>query len=67
MSVMSCLPRSTFQSYGHRTSLLQLQAKHGFSNPAQDFNPNPAFLYDAEAAEKSWKQAVGLLRRKLTG
>lgn len=53
------------QGLGHRTSLLQLEAKHGFTNPAQEFNPNPAFAYDAEAASKAWKQAVALLRRTL--
>ena len=54
------------QSYGHRTSLLQLKgAKHGFTNPAQDFNENPAFAFHAESAEKAWRQAVALLQRTL--
>jgi dienelactone hydrolase len=51
------------QELGHKASLLQLKAKHGFSNPAQVHNPNDAFGYDAEAAEKSWRQAVALLKR----
>jgi dienelactone hydrolase len=51
------------QALGHKASLLQLKAKHGFSNPAQVHNPNEAFEYDAEAAAKSWRQAVALMKR----
>jgi dienelactone hydrolase len=49
------------------TSLLQLQgARHGFTNPAQDFHPNQqAFGYNIEAATKAWKQAMNVLRRNL--
>ena len=50
----------------HRTSLLQLSnAKHGFTNPAQDFNDNPAFAYNAEAAQKAWTQTLRMLERTL--
>jgi dienelactone hydrolase len=56
---------ATFQAHRCRTSLLQLPAKHGFSNPAQDYNPNPAFQYNAEAATKSWKQAINHLKKNL--
>lgn len=55
----------TLQNKRHRTSLLQLPAKHGFTNPAQDFNPNDAFAFEAESAAKAWRQAVGLLKRAL--
>jgi dienelactone hydrolase len=56
---------TTFQQYGHRLSLLQLKgAKHGFTNPAQDFNDNPAFAFHAESAHKSWHQATALLKRR---
>ena len=56
---------ATLQAQRCRTTLLQLPAKHGFSNPAQDFNPNPAFAYNAEAAAKAWRQAVNLFKAKL--
>lgn len=56
---------ATLQAQRFRTSLLQLSAKHGFTNPAQDFNDNPAFAYDSAAAEKAWRQAVNLVREKL--
>jgi dienelactone hydrolase len=56
---------ATFQAYGCRTSLLQLPAKHGFTNPAQDFNPNPAFAFHPDAASKAWQQAVNLVKTTL--
>ncbi|GAX26880.1 hypothetical protein FisN_9Lh174 [Fistulifera solaris] len=56
---------ATFQQYGYRLSLLQLKgAKHGFTNPAQDFNDNPAFAFHTESARKSWHQATALLKRR---
>ena len=39
-------------------------AKHGFTNPAQDFNANPAFQYNENAATKSWEATMELLKRK---
>mmetsp|Transcript_8718 Transcript_8718/g.16615 ORF Transcript_8718/g.16615 Transcript_8718/m.16615 type:complete len:366 (+) Transcript_8718:62-1159(+) len=56
---------ATLQAHRFRTSLLQLPAKHGFTNPAQDFNENPAFAFDAESATKAWRQATNLVRQKL--
>jgi dienelactone hydrolase len=54
------------QKFNYRTSLLQLvDAKHGFSNPAQDFYDNPSFAFQQEAAEKSWKQTLNMLQRTL--
>jgi dienelactone hydrolase len=56
----------TLQYFCHTTSLLQLKgAKHGFSNPAQDFNDNPAFGFHQEAAAKAWRQGLALLKRRL--
>jgi len=55
---------ATFQHHRHLASLLQLQgAKHGFSNPAQDFNENEAFGFNQEAAHKAWRQTLALLKR----
>jgi dienelactone hydrolase len=56
---------ATLQARRYRTSLLQLPARHGFTNPAQDFNDNPAFAFEQESAAKAWKQATNLLRRTL--
>jgi dienelactone hydrolase len=56
---------ATLQARRYRTSLLQLPARHGFTNPAQDFNENPAFAFAPEAAAKAWKQATNLLQRTL--
>ena len=54
------------QNYGYRTSLLQLaSARHGFTNPAQDFNDNPSFAFHAESAAKAWKHTLNMLRRAL--
>ena len=51
-----------------RTSLLQLsQARHGFTNPAQDWNPHEDFAYQAQAADKAWKQTLNMLQRTLFG
>lgn len=55
----------TFQNQRHVLSLLQLPVKHGFTNPAQAFNENPAFGFDKEAADKAWRQTVSLLSRRL--
>ena len=35
---------------------------HGFTNPAQDFNPNDAFAYNDEAYHKSWSAALELMK-----
>jgi dienelactone hydrolase len=44
---------ATLTVTGHIVSLLQLQgAKHGFTNPAQDVNDNPAFAFDANSAKR---------------
>ena len=54
----------TLQKLGHKVRLLQLEgARHGFSNPAQDFNENEAFAYNAEAADTAWSEATALLKR----
>ena len=40
-------------------------AKHGFTNPAQNFNENDAFEYNEYAAKESWKATMELLKRRL--
>lgn len=39
--------------------------KHGFTNPAQDFNPSDAFAYDENAANLSWESTINLLRETI--
>lgn len=41
------------------------KVRHGFTNPAQDFNPSDAFAFDEYAAKKSWESTIHLLRRAL--
>jgi dienelactone hydrolase len=49
-----------------QVTLSNLQgAKHGFTNPAQDFNPIPAFGFNAKAANLSWTAACNLLQSQL--
>ena len=51
------------ERYGHDVKLLQLTgAKHGFTNPAQDWNPNKGFAYNKDAAKVSWTAALSLLK-----
>eukprot|EP00594_Rhizosolenia_setigera_P003742 CAMPEP_0178951824 /NCGR_PEP_ID=MMETSP0789-20121207/7449_1 /TAXON_ID=3005 /ORGANISM="Rhizosolenia setigera, Strain CCMP 1694" /LENGTH=359 /DNA_ID=CAMNT_0020632757 /DNA_START=110 /DNA_END=1189 /DNA_ORIENTATION=+ len=39
--------------------------KHGFTNPAQDYNPSDAFSFDENAAKISWEATIDLLKRAL--
>lgn len=56
----------TLQDCRHTVSLLQLaSARHGFTNPGQAHNSNPAFAYDAAAAAKAWRQTMALLERRI--
>jgi dienelactone hydrolase len=51
------------QGCGHHVRVLQLEgAKHGFSNPAQDFNDNNAFAFCASAATLAWAETLRLLK-----
>jgi len=39
--------------------------KHGFTNPAQDYNPSDNFVFNEQAAKKSWDSTIRLLRDTL--
>eukprot|EP00588_Corethron_pennatum_P031534 CAMPEP_0194342974 /NCGR_PEP_ID=MMETSP0171-20130528/94636_1 /TAXON_ID=218684 /ORGANISM="Corethron pennatum, Strain L29A3" /LENGTH=352 /DNA_ID=CAMNT_0039108929 /DNA_START=142 /DNA_END=1200 /DNA_ORIENTATION=- len=41
------------------------EVRHGFTNPAQDFNPNKAFAYNENAANEAWKATLALLKEQL--
>ena len=56
----------TLERHSCQVTLTNLEgAKHGFTNPAQDFNPNPSFGFDAKAASASWTAACNLLQSQL--
>lgn len=58
--------RATMQKQKFAVRIMEFDgAKHGFTNPAQDFNSNPAFQYNEAAATQSWEASMALLRRKL--
>ena len=58
--------KKLFETNGWQVELQQFEgAKHGFSNPAQDLNENPAFGYHQEAATKSWDATLQLLEKQL--
>lgn len=53
----------TMQQHGHTVTLLELQgAKHGFTSPAQDFNPNEAFGFNEEGAQLAWSSSLDLFK-----
>lgn len=57
----------TMERYGHNVTILQLKgARHGFTNPAQEFNPNKAFMFNQEGAENAWLSALDLLKATLS-
>jgi dienelactone hydrolase len=54
---------ATLQRYGHCVEVLNLEgARHGFTNPAQDFNSNEAFAYNDKVAKTVWMETVSLLK-----
>jgi dienelactone hydrolase len=58
--------KNSFEENGYKVEILQLEgAKHGFSNPAQAFNENPAFGYNERAASRAWTATMELLQRAL--
>ncbi|VEU36058.1 unnamed protein product [Pseudo-nitzschia multistriata] len=58
--------KAAMEEGSYRVAIAEFEgAKHGFTNPAQDFNPNPAFGYDEHAATESWKATMELLKRRL--
>ena len=56
----------TLERHGNNVRVLNLEgAKHGFSNPAQDYNPSDAFAYNDAAAKLAWSEALFLLKRTI--
>jgi dienelactone hydrolase len=58
---------NTLKYHGQDVSVLRIpDAKHGFTNPAQSFNPNPSFRYEPNGAHLAWTSALELLRCTIT-
>ena len=52
-----------FQANGFAVEVLRVaKAKHGFTNPAQELNSDPAFGFSPEGSVEAWARALGLLR-----
>eukprot|EP00534_Pseudo-nitzschia_fraudulenta_P004580 CAMPEP_0201118856 /NCGR_PEP_ID=MMETSP0850-20130426/3046_1 /ASSEMBLY_ACC=CAM_ASM_000622 /TAXON_ID=183588 /ORGANISM="Pseudo-nitzschia fraudulenta, Strain WWA7" /LENGTH=364 /DNA_ID=CAMNT_0047384317 /DNA_START=175 /DNA_END=1269 /DNA_ORIENTATION=+ len=58
--------KKAMEGYSYSVQIMEFDgAKHGFTNPAQDFNSNPAFQYNDYAAKESWDATLNLLKSKL--
>jgi len=53
------------KKYEHVNVLSFDGVRHGFTNPAQDYNPSEAFAYNDAAACKSWNEALSTLQSSL--
>jgi dienelactone hydrolase len=52
-----------FRANGFVVEMLRVEnAKHGFTNPAQDLNPDPAFGFSPNGSIRAWTKALDLLR-----
>lgn len=52
-----------FNDLGYQVNMMKFErTRHGFTNPAQDFNPSDAFAYNEEASSRAWSAALSLLR-----
>jgi len=57
---------AVFNTLGYQTNTMTFKdTKHGFTNPAQDYNPSDAFAYSEEANGKAWDAALSLLSTSL--
>lgn len=58
--------KKLFFGQGFTPNIIEMEgAKHGFTNPAQSLNGNPAFEYNQVAATSSWDATMKLLKRTL--
>lgn len=57
-----------FEANAFHVEIVQLDnAKHGFTNPAQAYNPNPAFGFCKGGSKMAWSKAQELLHTTLFG
>lgn len=58
--------KTMFESQGYSVEVMEFEdTKHGFINPAQAYNANPAFGYNAETCALAWKAMCSLLKDSL--
>ena len=57
-----------FRHSGYQSQLLKFEkTRHGFTNPAQDYNPSDAFAYNEEAHYQAWSATLSLLKEMKSG
>lgn len=55
--------KSMFEYFGHGFQVVSYEGtKHGFTNPAQSFNTNPAFDYNEKSCNMAWSKMISLLK-----
>eukprot|EP00551_Chaetoceros_affinis_P011174 CAMPEP_0203668976 /NCGR_PEP_ID=MMETSP0090-20130426/5458_1 /ASSEMBLY_ACC=CAM_ASM_001088 /TAXON_ID=426623 /ORGANISM="Chaetoceros affinis, Strain CCMP159" /LENGTH=409 /DNA_ID=CAMNT_0050533539 /DNA_START=140 /DNA_END=1369 /DNA_ORIENTATION=+ len=58
--------KKTFEGHSWNINILDFEdVKHGFTNPAQDYNPSDAFSFNEKASGTSWDAAKQLLKKQL--
>jgi len=58
--------RDMFNDLGYNCQVMKFhETRHGFTNPAQAFNPSPAFEYNSESCKLAWAATMKLLQNKL--
>lgn len=56
-----------FNDLGYQNNMMKFEhTRHGFTNPAQDYNPSDAFAYSEEAYTKAWSAALSLLKNSIS-
>ena len=51
---------------GYQSKLIKFEkTRHGFTNPAQDYNPSDAFAFNDHAYTKAWSATLSLLKKAL--
>ncbi len=57
--------KSLLEMKGCDVEILNFEGvKHGFTNPAQDYNPSDAFAFNKNAANASWEATIQILKQE---
>ena len=60
------LAEQMFRDLGCKCTVMKFEnTRHGFTNPAQDFNPSPSFGYNPHSEERAMLEMRNLLQRRL--
>ncbi len=58
------LATTMFNEIGCNCRVMKFEkTRHGFTNPAQDYNPSDAFAYNEDSYSKSWSATRSLLKK----